>query len=162
MANVVVDWIVYYASNFYRNVTHILDDLDATRVLRMVAIIGAYLLLRPYLLKFGAKSQAAEHEKEIELQKQERKKNKAKISANTLRGQVEIADSEDEEEGEGEAESTSTEPQWGKKARKRSRKALKQILEDQERLLEEDDNEDINEFLQSDVLVDFEQGKDGW
>jgi hypothetical protein len=158
MADVVVENVLKYAGNFYRNITHILDDMDATRWIRLIAVVGAYFLLRPYVLKFGAKVQAAEHEKEVDAR--DMKKMKAKISPNSLRGQVEIPDSDEEDEVE--STSTSTEPQWGKKARKRSRRVLKKILEDQERLLEEDDNEDIKEFLESDVLVDYEEGKDGW
>jgi hypothetical protein len=150
----IADTVVYYLKNFYHNATHILDDMDATRWLRLVAVVGAYLLFRPLILKFGAKVQAAEHEKEVNFE--EEKKKKAKISANALRGD----ESEDEEEEE--VEVTGAEPQWGKKARKRSRKVVREILEAQERLLEEDDNEDIKEFLESDILVDFEEGKDGW
>lgn len=149
----IAEYVIYYLKNFYHNVTHILDDMDATRWLRLVAIVGAYLLFRPLILKFGAKVQEAEHEKEVKFE--EEKKKKAKISANALRGN----DSEDDEE---EVEVTGAEPQWGKKARKRSKKVVREILEAQERLLEEDDNEDIKEFLESDVLVDFEEGKDGW
>lgn len=134
-----------------------LDGMNSKRWIRLIAIVGAYFLIRPYILKFGAKIQAEEHAKSIH--SEEAKAQKAKISANSIRGQVEIPNSEDEED---EVEATGNEPQWGKKARKRSRKVVRDILEEQERRLEEDDNEDIKEFLESDVLVDYNEGEDGW
>jgi hypothetical protein len=162
------EWILYYAHNFYHNITHMLDGMNAKRWIRLIAIVGAYFLLRPYLLKFGAKVQAAEHEKSIhgaeELDKKaaEKEERKAKLAAGNIRGEVvEVRDSE-EDDSEEEGEATANDVKWGKKARKRSRKVIREILEEQERLLEEDDNEDIKEFLESDVLVDFKEGEDGW
>jgi hypothetical protein len=161
MADVAWEWVTYYVHNFYNNITHMLDGMNSKRWIRLIAVVGAYFLIRPYILKFGAKIQAEEHEKSIHSGELEDKAKKAKISANSIRGQVEIPDSENDESDVAE-EVTGNEPQWGKKARKRSRKVVREILEEQERRLEEDDMEDIKEFLETDVLVDYEEGKDGW
>jgi len=166
-----VDFVMWYAHNFYHNLTHMFDGMNTTRWLRLIAVIGAYLLFRPYVVKFMAKEQTSQFENQTAEEKAAREKaeleekegrKRAKLMPNDIRGgQVEIPDSDDESDG-GDAGNPGTGADWGKKATKRSRKVLKQILEEQEKRLEEDDNEDIKEFMESDILVDYEEGKDGW
>ena len=60
-----VYFVADYALNFYHNVTNILVGMDAKKWIRLVAVVGAYLLARPLLLKFGAYVQEKEHEKGI-------------------------------------------------------------------------------------------------
>ncbi|RDL35465.1 uncharacterized protein BP5553_07396 [Venustampulla echinocandica] len=151
--------IAKYGGNFVRNLRKTFDGMTLEKYVRLIAVVGAYLLLRPYIMKLGAKIQAKEHEKEIDLEEPEGPK--AKISPNMLRGhggkEVEIGDSESEEEGEGDT----TGANWGKKARKRQRQQDKKLLaaiEERHRQLQEDDEDkDIMEYL-----VDYEEGKDGW
>lgn len=154
-----------WANNFVRNATHMWDGMTLIKYIRLIAIVGAYVLLRPYLMKLGAKLQAKEHEKELDPYEMatadEKSGGKAKISPNNLRGidgkVVELQESDSEEEAEG----TGTDVKWGKKARKRQRAVIKKVLEDEERirreLQEEDEDKDIMEYL-----VDYESGKDGW
>lgn len=145
------------ANNFYRNFFGMWDGMNVIRFIRMVAIVGAYFLLRPYLMKIGEYLQGKQHEKEIDTD--ELAGPKAKISPNQLRGaggkEVEIPDSDEEEEAEG------TGADWGKKARKRQRQLVKKVLEEDEKrrreLQEDDEDKDIQEYL-----VDYVEGEDGW
>jgi len=160
-----VDFVVDYAENFYTNVTNVLVGMDQKKWIRLVVVIGAYLLLRPWILKFGAYVQEKEHEKEITTEELEiMAGGKAKLSPNSLRGQVNLPD-DSESEGEGE-QPEATGADWGKKARKRQRQVLRRILEQEEALRkeqqEDDEDKDIQEFLESDVLVDYKEGEDGW
>jgi len=153
-----LSWLYWGSNNFYRNATHMFDDMNVKNWIRIIAIVGAYLLLRPYLLKLMEKKQAEGYEKEF--QKSAEGDKKAVLSPNALRdGGVQEEDIESEAEGE------ATGAQWGKKARKRQRDVLERILKAEEKLRREDDAEErkeLHQFLQSDDLVDYKEGEDGW
>jgi len=104
------------------------------------------MLLRPYLIKLGARSQMKSHEEESAQAEQAAK---AAISPNELRGQVQIPEDSDSEEEEEAGQTTST--NWGKKARRRQREMIKKMLEAEEQRLreskEEEEDKDIEEFL---------------
>jgi hypothetical protein len=144
--------------NFTHNIVHMWDGMTAIKYIRMIAVVGAYILLRPYIAKFGERFQEKQHEKELD--PYEMGEQKAKLSPNALRGvggkAVELEDSAGEE-GEG----TAADVKWGKKARKRQRMSIKKLLEEKERLLQEqqedDDDKDIAKYL-----VDYKEGEDGW
>jgi hypothetical protein len=146
--------------NFTHNIVHMWDGMTAIKYIRMIAVVGAYILLRPYIAKFGERFQEKQHEKELD--PYEMGEQKAKLSPNALRGvggkAVELEDSEGEEE---EGEGTSADVKWGKKARMRQRMSIKKLLEEKERLLQEqqedDDDKDIAKYL-----VDYKEGEDGW
>ena len=146
--------------NFTHNIVHMWDGMTAIKYIRMIAVVGAYILLRPYIAKFGERFQEKQHEKELD--PYEMGEQKAKLSPNALRGvggrAVELEESEEEEE---EAEGTAADVKWGKKARKRQRMSIKKLLEEKERLLQEqqedDDDKDIAKYL-----VDYKEGEDGW
>lgn len=115
------------------------EDLSLHKLIRIVIIIGAYVLLRPYLLKLSGRAQMDQHEAPSDAPR-------AQISPNSLRGQVDIPeDSGDEEEVEASG------ADWGKKARKRQREVLKRLLDaEEERLAKEQEDEedkDIDEFM---------------
>lgn len=115
--------------------------MDATKWIRVIMIVGAYLLLRPHLLKSSVKAQEKQFEKEHE---------DGKMSPNDLRGvKKEIPDaSDDEDEG---AAATQTTTEWGKKARKRQRVMLKKMIAAEEQRLQElqedDEDKDIEQYL---------------
>ncbi len=73
----------------------------------------------------------------------------AEMSPNELRGKVEIPD-ESEDETEAAAAETSS-ADWGKKARRRQRKFLKDMLDAEEKklqeTLEEEEDKDIEQYL---------------
>jgi len=156
--------IYHWGKNFHRNLFHMFDDMNTTRYIRLIACVGAYLLLRPYFVKLGEKIQAKEMEKQnaakdpYEASTKGVKGNKKKITPNALRGaggkSVTFADSDDEGEGE------PTGIQWGKKARQRQRKVVSKLVEKHEEQLQEDDEEEDKDIME--LLVDYEPGQDGW
>ncbi|KAG0648617.1 pga2 [Hyphodiscus hymeniophilus] len=152
-ASYVIENIQYFALNFLHNIENVLD-MDLRTAIRLVVIVGAYLLIRPYLVKGGAKLQEKQHAKVYEADKKREKE--ALISANSLRGQVKVPeDTESEEEGQASGVN------WGGKARKKQRKAIKKILEADEKMrLDAEGDQDDKDIM--DLLVDYEEGKDGW
>ncbi|CAJ2507732.1 Uu.00g089180.m01.CDS01 [Anthostomella pinea] len=126
---------------FTNNLSESFSQVPMQHWIRLVIIVGAYALLRPYIVKMGAKFQEKQMAKDqIEQEKQ------AEISPNQLRGQVDIPEDSDEEE---QAETTSSD--WGKKARKRQRNMIKKMLDIEEKRLqelqEEEEDKDIEQFL---------------
>lgn len=146
----ILDAITTYASNFRHNITHAFVDMSVEKYIRLVAVVGAYALLRPFFIRIGTKIQEKQHEKEFAagaaLAYPDRK---PEISANQLRGQAEPEDSDDEEEGETET----TGAEWGKKARKRQRQILKRVLEAEQKIREKEEEEESDKEIEQ-FLVD--------
>ncbi|KAL9945639.1 hypothetical protein D7B24_009113 [Verticillium nonalfalfae] len=126
------------------NLRSTFTELTYEKFIRIVIVVGAYALLRPYLLKITGRSQMAQHTEANE------EAAKAEISPNSLRGQVDIPEDSDDEGVEG-VESAATGADWGKKARRRQREVLKMMMDaEEERLAQEQEDEedkDIEEFL---------------
>jgi hypothetical protein len=139
-----LDYFRFWAENFQRNVTDAFYRMTPEKYIRLVAIIGAYALIRPYVMKLGSRFQTKEHEKEVDPKEMAAA---AAISPNSLRGQVKVPEESDEDEAEAQV----TGADWGKKARKRQRQMVKRILEAEEKLRreqqEDDEDRDIEEFL---------------
>ncbi|KAI1406440.1 DUF1531-domain-containing protein [Hypoxylon fuscum] len=128
---------------FSNNLSQSFSSMTLQQWIRLVIIVGAYALLRPYLMKMGAKFQEKQMEKNFAKEEEEQ----AQISPNQLRGQaVEIPDDSDDDE---QAESTATD--WGKKARKRQRNMIKKMLDAEEKRLQElqedEEDKDIEQYL---------------
>jgi hypothetical protein len=140
-----LETILHYVTNLYHKITGAFDEMDTTRWIRMVAVVGGYLLLRPYLVKLGEKFSNRQYAKTIEADAQTTGP-KAKISPNALRGHVEPI----EDEGEGEGADKVAE-EGVKKAKKRQ--AKKVSYEQQEQ---------ANQADLMDQLVDYVEGEDGW
>jgi hypothetical protein len=166
LVQMISNQLVTWYNNFTRNAIHMWDDMTLLKYIRLIAIVGAYALLRPYIMKWGEKLQAKEHEKELDPYEMATAdaKEKGKLSPNDLRGVgvtgaggkvVELNGSESEEE------TTGADVKWGKKARKRQRAVVNKILADEEevrrQLQEDDEDKDIQEYL-----VDYTPGEDGW
>ncbi|KAK4251005.1 protein trafficking Pga2 [Corynascus novoguineensis] len=132
-------------NRFVTNLKGSFVNMTPEQMIRLVVIVGAYLLLRPYLVKLGAKAQLKAHEEEEARAEAEAK---AKMSANQLRGRVEVPDDTDDED---EAAGQASGPDWGKKARRRQREMIKKLLAAEEQRLresqEEKEDKDIEEFL---------------
>ncbi|KAI1651675.1 DUF1531-domain-containing protein [Daldinia loculata] len=131
---------------FSNNIAESFTSMTAKEWIRLVIIVGAYALLRPYIIKLGAKHQ----EKQLEKQFAEEEAKQAEISPNQLRGEVGIPeDSDDDEE---QAETTASD--WGKKARKRQRNMIKKLLDAEEKRLQElqedEEDKDIEQYLVAD------------
>ncbi|TRX96146.1 hypothetical protein FHL15_002870 [Xylaria flabelliformis] len=127
------------------NVSTSLTNMTAKQWIRLIAIVGAYALLRPYIIKLGAKHSAKEFEKA--------QQDVAEISPNQLRGELGIPEESEDEEGGGDddGQGATSAADWGKKARKRQRRMIKQLLDAEEQRLQEtfdeQEDKDIEEFL---------------
>ncbi|AEO56248.1 hypothetical protein MYCTH_2142956 [Thermothelomyces thermophilus ATCC 42464] len=132
-------------NRFVTNLKGSFANMTPEQMIRLVIIVGAYLLLRPYLVKLGARAQMKAHEAE---EARAEAAAKAKMSANELRGRVEIPDDTDDED---EASAKASGPEWGKRARRRQREMIKKLLAAEEQRLRESQEEledkDIEEFL---------------
>jgi hypothetical protein len=132
------------------NLSASFTSLTVQQWIRLVAVIGAYLLARPYILKLASKRQMAA----LEQSETEDDPNapRAPISANELRGQTKVSIPGDtDSEGEGEGGAAASGPDWGKKARRRQRRVVKEMLAAHEKRLQEEqedeEDKDIAEFL---------------
>ena len=106
-------------------------------VLRLITIVGAYLLFRPYLLKMTSKFQERDHARPLSSTEED-----SPAAGNVAKGAL----PGDSEESDGE------EMSWGAKVRRRKRaerEALKKAIQKEEetRACEESD-EEIAEFLE--------------
>ncbi|OJD12687.1 hypothetical protein AJ78_06755 [Emergomyces pasteurianus Ep9510] len=153
-----------WSTNITTNVSNSVSSLTLRDYIRLVWIIGGYLFLRPYLdagfrklLNFNMdKSDAEEKEREqaeVEAANAGSAGAKAKMSANALRGALGVGSDSEEEDEDGGGEGTGTEtiqhvPQWGKSARRRQKRVLRQLEEAGERLKEDEDDKDIADLLE--------------
>ncbi|PGH34601.1 hypothetical protein GX50_02584 [[Emmonsia] crescens] len=153
-----------WSTNIKTNVSNSVSSLTIRDCIRLIWLIGGYLFLRPYLdagfrklLTFNM-DKSDEEEKERERAETEAANAgsagaKAKMSANALRGALGTgSDSEGEEEeegveGTGKAKTQGV-PQWGKSARRRQKRVLRQLEEAGERLKEDEDDKDIADLLE--------------
>ncbi|SZF04638.1 unnamed protein product [Blumeria hordei] len=142
--------------NLVRNVWGMWDGMCLRDYIRIVIIVGGYLLLRPYLLKFAAKIQAKQYAKAADA---DVSATSDKLSPNRLRGTgaVDLTQSDSEDN---ENDRIASGADWGTKARKRQKRAIKKILEEkEEKMLEAEGEIDDKEIM--DLLVDYEEEKHG-
>lgn len=141
--NVVGETLNQWKDNLNHNTKAAFTKMSPKDWIRLVVIVGAYLLIRPYLVKLGARQQRKVHERDAAESKAEQE-----IHPNQLRGgKVEIPgldDSDDEEEKE-EAKPGD----WGRNARVRQRKFIRETLsKEEERLRDEQEAESDKEIDQ--------------
>ncbi|KAK7427133.1 hypothetical protein QQZ08_006402 [Neonectria magnoliae] len=131
---------VQYGANASNNLAATFSDMTTQNWIRMIVIVGGYMLLRPYVLKLAGKVAVRKMEEQDE---KEKATAKAKISPNELRGGAAEDGTETDEQGD------STGADWGEKARTRQRVMLKQLVEAEElRRQEEEDDKDIEDLLE--------------
>ena len=139
-----------YGQRISNNLRGTFENMTPEKWIRLVIIVGAYLLLRPYMMKLAGRNQLEQH---VEEEQRAEEEHKARLSANSLRGHVEIPDDSDDDADAG-ADASATGPEWGKKARRRQRALIKKILTEHEKRLEEEqadeEDKDIEEFLLKD------------
>ena len=137
-----IDTLLQYGDNASNNFQESFSRMTAKHWLRLICVVGGYVLLRPYVLKMAANHAMKEMEKQQDKEK-EQEKQKAKISPNDLRG---VSDVLDEQEADDAGDGTSAD--WGQKARLRQRNVVRQLLEaEEERRLEEEDDKFIADLL---------------
>ncbi|KAL1882691.1 hypothetical protein VTK73DRAFT_1603 [Phialemonium thermophilum] len=144
----IINLVSTAGSRFTTNLKGTFANMTPEKWIRLVIIVGAYLLVRPYLLKLGAKIQMQAHDRE-EKEAAAAVAAKAQMSPNQLRGRVEIPEDSDEEEEQDGISTTAAD--WGKKARRRQREVIRRMLDAEERRLreqqEDEEDKDIEEFL---------------
>ena len=140
-----------WAGNFTNQTSSMFSRMGPKDWIRLIMVIGGYVLMRPYLVTMGAKFQQKQFEKQQNQEKAEAEERlqakaaKAGIDPNVLRGvrKMDIpgvdSDSEDEEREEEAAE-------WGRKARVRQRQHIRRAMEEQERRLHEKATESDKEI----------------
>jgi hypothetical protein len=135
--------LMAWLGQLQQNVIDTFSQLTVEKYIRLVVIVGAYALLRSYILKLAGKQQTKEHEKEVD--PREVASAAGAGIPRPLRDQVQVPDDSDEEDGQ------VTGTDWGKKARKRQRQMVRKILEADEKLRKEkegdEEDKDIEEFL---------------
>ena len=135
-----------WVQDFRKQAAESSRNLTAKDYIRLLAIVGGYCLLRPYLVKLGGRFQASDHERELD---DTEILSPAAISANSLRRQIDVPDDSDSEEEVNGAQG----PNWGRTARRRQRKIIKRAVEAEEKRRAEeeeaDSDKEIEEFLRN-------------
>ncbi|PHH82062.1 hypothetical protein CDD82_7143 [Ophiocordyceps australis] len=124
-----------YGHNATSNLHDSFSSMSLQSWIRLTVIVGGYLLLRPYVMKWSSKSV-------VERMEEDDAKARVEITPNELRGiKEQLYAAEDQGDG------TSTD--WGQKARLRQRQVLKDLLEEEERRrAAEHEDADIQEYLE--------------
>ena len=178
MANILDD-IRQYGTNAKINIKTSFERLTPTQMLRLVVLVCAYMLFRRYVLAHAARRQQLAYEQEAaaagnaQLSPNDLRGVPGGSGAGGARGKPTSAleneakmfkypgipyDTDDEDEdatqnGRTAASGAATgqDVQWGKKATRRQRKALRMLLDAEEKRLKErigdDEDKDIEEFL---------------
>ncbi|KAL6849532.1 hypothetical protein ACO1O0_009073 [Amphichorda felina] len=127
-----------FGQNATNTLSQVFEEMTPKEWIRLVMIVGTYLLLRPYAQSYLGKRQVES------MERANAKEKAAQISPNELRGEGRPADYDDDDD---EAEASGS--AWGEKARTRQRVMLKHLLEAEERRKqEEDDDKDIADLLE--------------
>lgn len=142
-----ITWLSVAGERLYTNLLESYNAVSTHKAIRLVIIVCAYLLLRPYLLKFTGGRQMEQHEREAQAQKdREAAAINDEVRGIKVAAEIPVGD----EDLEGESGTTD----WGSKARKRQRHVLRKMLDaEEERLAEvegDEEDKDIAEFLTED------------
>ncbi|GIK05697.1 hypothetical protein Aspvir_009810 [Aspergillus viridinutans] len=142
---------------FFRNFYTSIVEVSAKRWTKVIVSVVVYVLIRPYIEAWFRKMHEKDRKKQLEKEKAEReatRKNKAKMSANALRGGAtdggkvlgEVENTDDEIET-GDFATASGVPEWGKNARKRQKKFMKDLQREAEQRTEKLSDEQVMELL---------------
>ncbi|POR37024.1 PGA2-like protein [Tolypocladium paradoxum] len=130
-----------YGHNASNNLSDAFTNMTLQSWIRLVVIVGGYMLLRPYIMKLGSKNFVNRMEEE-DAKSKAKDKIDPDMTPNEFRGIKEKL-------YQAEAESDGTGADWGQKARARQRQMLKDLLEEEERRrAAENEDADIQEFLE--------------
>lgn len=135
-----------YGSNATHNISEGFSNMTAQGWIRVVVIAGGYMLLRPYLQQVVTKGAVKKMESDDRKARGETDGSlpHPELTPNEYRGIKEklYADNEDDA-----ADGTGSD--WGQKARVRQRQMLRELLEeDERRRAAQDEDADIQEFLE--------------
>lgn len=131
-----------YGQNVSNNLSDSFSSMTVQSWIRLVVIVGGYMLLRPYVMKWAGKGAVRRMEDE-DAKTRGKSITDPELTPNEFRGIKEKLYEADVDEGDG------TGADWGQKARTRQRQMLKQLLEEEERRrAAENEDADIQEFLE--------------
>jgi hypothetical protein len=132
-----------FKSRITNNVSSTFARMKMQDYIRLVVVIGAYCLLRPYLIKLGGYLQAKDHARPVA---EGEHSSPAAVNADSLKDKIGLVESSDEEEEvdeEGVSQYNVADGQgWGTTARRRQRKFIKRMLDEQEKKLAGEDSDD--------------------
>ncbi|KAL8727369.1 MAG: hypothetical protein Q9181_005735 [Wetmoreana brouardii] len=125
----IADWF----AKIPRNTQESVQRLTLYGWLRLILIVAAYLLIRPYLMKLAGRSQMAAHEQAVNTHRT--------TTPNTLRGHVEEPDEPEVEEAMASSSS------YESKIRRRQRQAIDGAVAKEIAQAEDDDEDEDVAFL---------------
>lgn len=133
--------VVEYGHNASNNLQDSFSNLSLQSWIRLIVIVGGYMLLRPYVMKLATKTAVRKLEEE-DAKSRSAVKAEPQLTPNEFRGIKEkLYEMPDEGDGTG--------ADWGSKARTRQRQMLKDLLDEEERRrAAENEDADIQEFLE--------------
>ncbi|KAK2593019.1 hypothetical protein QQS21_009273 [Conoideocrella luteorostrata] len=135
-----------YGQNASQNISEGFNDISLQGWIRIIIVAGGWMLLRPYLQKFVTKGAVAKMERDDRKARGEEdgKLPHPELTPNEYRGIKEKLYADDDDAG---ADGTGSD--WGQAARVRQRKMLRGLLEeDERRRAAQDEDADIQEFLE--------------
>ena len=136
-----------YAKNFGDQLKSTYKRLTAPEYIRLIIIVGAYAFLRPHLIQLGARFQAKDHERELDPNEIN---SMAATESTSFKDKVHVPEDTDSESEDEARKGTD----WGKKARRRQRKMVRDLLAADEKRMKEDEetisDKEIEEFLLED------------
>ena len=126
-----MDTVKSYASNFANNLNASVSKLSSKDWVRLVMVVGAYLLMRPYLLRLAARQQEKSLERDLDPveAKAVEKAQREGVTAQDIRQNL------DDSGSDGNAATTNT--PLGKKARQRQRKVARKVVEEEQQKVKE-------------------------
>jgi hypothetical protein len=143
---------------FFKNLYLSFADVGVNRWTKVILCVVGYILARPYIEAWFRKMHEKDRKKQLEKEKAERearRNNRAKVSANALRGGAteggkvlgEVENTDDEIENGEDFATASGVPEWGKNARKRQKKFMKELQREAEQDTEKLSDEQVMELL---------------
>ncbi|PLB44513.1 hypothetical protein P170DRAFT_440780 [Aspergillus steynii IBT 23096] len=131
---------------FFKNLYTSFADVSVNRWTKVILSVVGYIIVRPYIEKLFARMHEKDRKKQQEKERaarEAREGKSAKVSANALRGGGggdtggkvlgEVENTDDEiEDGEEDFATASGVPEWGKNARKRQKKHMKNLEKEAE------------------------------
>ncbi|GLA65896.1 hypothetical protein AtubIFM55763_002761 [Aspergillus tubingensis] len=141
-------------TRFFGNLYASFADVSINRWTKVILSVIGYLLIRPYIERFFKFMHDRDRKKQLEKEKAKKDGKKAKMSANELRGGAgagrvlgEVENTDDEiEDGEDFATASGV-PEWGKNARKRQKKYMKNLEKEAESRTHNLSEEQLMELL---------------
>ena len=155
MVDQLADQLSIYASNFKQQLHGAFDRMTPERYVQLFLIVCAYILFRPRLLKIVEWLQGRNLERELDPNEARGMQRAAKNVVRdprdgSLRERIDVPEDTDSDSG-GEEKPVGTD--WGKKARRRQRRVVRTLLEQEEQRKWDEQGADSDKEIE-DRLID--------